>query len=106
MEYDGFTLALLSTISLVSSSPSTTAASNSDKVISSRCVIEWECDLENCTCGGFDVPDNTVTCNFVPKVASLGSSEHSLLEQRQPSGCSRGWRRSRESVVGVNVQRA
>ena len=105
MEYDRFTLTLLSTISLLSSSASTTAASNSDKGISSRRVIEWECDSENCTCGGFDVPDNTVTCNFAPKVASLGSSEHSLLEQRQSSGRFPRWRRSRESVVGVNVQR-
>ena len=79
MKYDGFTLALLSTISLVSSSASTTTASNSDKEISSRRVIEWECDLENCSCGGFDVPDDTVTCNFGLKVVSLGSSEHSLL---------------------------
>ena len=74
MEIDGFTLALLSTISLVSSSASTTAGSNSDKVISSRRVIEWDFDLEDCPCGGFDVHDNTVTCNFAPKLASLGSS--------------------------------
>ena len=51
-KHDGSTFDLLLTLSFVSSTASTRAAFNSERTISSRRVIEWECGMGNDCWGG------------------------------------------------------